>query len=361
MTRFRTISCALLAVVLFATAGFAQLTNTLTVAKADMKSAGPLAFGPEGILFVGDSIGGMLFAVDTQDKTAGHAAPVDIKGLNTKIAAMLGTPADQILLNDLAVNPISKKMYVSVSRGRGPAAVPVLLRVDATGKIEELKLDTLKHAKVTIPALPASDAGQARAQASTDLAFVDGNVLVAGLSNEEFSSNLRTIAFPFTNAPNGASVEIWHGSHGRFETNSPVRTFVPYKIGQEQNILAAYTCTPLVKIPVSSLKPGAKVKGTTIAELGSGNRPLDMIVYNKGGQDFVLMNNNNRGVMKMPTRSFGTDRPITAPVQDMAGVKYETIAALKGVQQLDKVDDTTAVILAQGDGGSLDLKTIALP
>jgi hypothetical protein len=140
-----------------------------------------------------------------------------------------------------------------------------------------------------------------------------------------------------------------------------VRTFVPYKIGQEQNILAAYTCTPLVKIPVSSLKPGAKVKGTTIAELGSGNRPLDMIVYNKGGQDFVLMNNNNRGVMKMPTRSFGTDRPITAPVQDMAGVKYETIAALKGVQQLDKVDDTTAVILAQGDGGSLDLKTIALP
>jgi hypothetical protein len=358
---FRTICCALLAIALFATAGFAQLTNSLTVGKADMKSAGALAFGPEGILFVGDSTGGALYAVDTQDRTAGRAAPVDIKGLNTKIAAMLGTQADQILINDLAVNPISKKMYLSVARGRGPTATPVLLRIDATGKIEELGLGNLKHSKVTLTSLPDPAAPRnARSDAITDLAFVDGKVLLAGLSNEEFSSNLRSIAFPFQAAAGGASVEIWHASHGRFETNSPVRTFVPYRIGQEQNILAAYTCTPLVKIPMSSLQAGAKVKGTTIAELGSGNRPLDMIVYNKGGQDFILMNNNNRGVMKMATNGMGNLPAITAPVGDTAGVKYETIATLKGVQQLDKVDETNAVILSLVDG-SLDLKTIALP
>jgi len=360
MARFRTIFCAMLAIAMFATAGFAQLTNSLTVGKADMKSAGALAFGPEGILFVGDSTGGVLYAVDTQDRTAGRA-PAEIKGLNTKIAALLGTQADQILVNDLAVNPISKKMYLSVARGRGPTATPVLLRIDATGKIEELGLGNLKHSKVSLTALPAPDAARnARAEAITDLAFVDGKVLVAGLSNEEFSSNLRSIAFPFQAAANGASIEIWHASHGRFETNSPVRTFVPYRIGQEQNILAAYTCTPLVKIPVSSLQAGAKVKGTTIAELGSGNRPLDMIVYSKGGQDYILMNNNNRGVMKMATNGLGSLPAITAPVPDTAGVKYETIAALKGVQQLDKVDDTNAVILSLTDG-SLDLATIALP
>jgi len=347
---------------LFSTAGFAQLTNSLTVGNADMKSAGALTFGPEGILFVGDSAGGVIFAVDTQDRTAGRAAPVDIKGLNQKIAAMLGTQPDQILINDLAVNPISKKMYLSVARGRGTATTPVLLRVDAAGKIEELGLTNLKHSKVALSSLPAADAPRnARTDAITDLAFVEGKLLVAGLSNEEFSSNLRSIAFPFQAAPNGAGIEIWHASHGRFETNSPVRTFVPYKIGQEQNILAAYTCTPLVKIPMTSLQPGAKVKGTTIAELGSGNRPLDMIVYSKGGQDFILMNNNNRGVMKMPTSGMGSLPAITAPVPDMAGVKYETIAALKGVQQLDKVDDTNAVILSQAEGGALDLKTIALP
>ena len=53
-------------------------------------------------------------------------------------------------------------------------------------------------------------------------------------------------------------------------------------------ILAAYTCTPLVKIPLSDLKPGAKVKGVTIADLGSGNQPLDMVPYKKDGHNYIL-------------------------------------------------------------------------
>ena len=35
----------------------------------DLKSAGPLAFGPEGILFVGDPQGAAVFALDTGDRT----------------------------------------------------------------------------------------------------------------------------------------------------------------------------------------------------------------------------------------------------------------------------------------------------
>ena len=121
--------------------------------------------------------------------------------------------------------------------------------------------------------LPRHDAKDGRGQSKrvetiTDLGFVDGKVIVAGLSNEEFSSSLRSIPYPFREADKGAGIEIYHGSHGRFETNAPVRTFVPYKVGGKPHILAAYTCTPLVKIPVSELKPGNKVKGTTIAELG---------------------------------------------------------------------------------------------
>ena len=105
--------------------------------------------------------------------------------------------------------------------------------------------------------------------------------------------------FPFAEAHAGTSVEIYHGAHGRFETRSPVRTFAPYKIGNEDHIVSAYTCTPLVKFPVSDLKPGKKIKGITIAELGNRNRPLDMIVYNKGGKDYILLANSSRGVMKI--------------------------------------------------------------
>ena len=41
-------------------------------------------------------------------------------------------------------------------------------------------------------------------------------------------------------------------------------------------------------IPLSELKPGNKVKGKTIAELGNRNRPLDMIVYKgKDGKEYT--------------------------------------------------------------------------
>ena len=80
------------------------------------------------------------------------------------------------------------------------------------------------------------------------------------------------------------------------------------------NLIAGYLCTPLVKFPVNSLKPGAKILGTTIAELGNRNRPLDMVLYKKDGKEFLLMSNNSRGVMKIPTDGFANAEKITARV-----------------------------------------------
>ena len=358
-TMLLAVSCALLILVAMA---FAAPSNGLVAGKADLKSAGPLAFGPDGILFVGDSVQASIFALDTGDNKAASAAQVDIKGLNEKIAALVGAAADQILINDLKVNPASKNIYISASRGRGPEAAPMILRADAAGKIELLPLDHVKHAMVTIPDAPESKTGprNPRMDTITQVAYVNGNVLVAGLSNEEFSSNLRTIPFPFRNAARGASVEIFHGSHKRYETNSPIRTFTPYTIGKEQYILAAYTCTPLVKIPVSEIRPGNKIKGTTIAELGAGNRPIDMVTYRKDGHDFLLMANSSRGVMKLSTENLETYPAITSPVPETAGVPYQTIKDLQGVQHLEKFDDSKALILA-GAGTSMDLRTIPLP
>ncbi|MGH9631481.1 MAG: hypothetical protein ACRD7E_24515 [Bryobacteraceae bacterium] len=324
-----------------------------------------MAFGPDGILFVGDSVGATVLALDTDDrKSAKSGGSFELKGVNTKIAALLGTEPDQILIQDVAVNPLSKKVYISVSRGRGPDAVPVILRADSSGKITELSLDKIKHSTVSLPNAPDPSAKDRRGQSLrletiTDLAFVDGKLIVAGLSNEEFASTLRSIPFPFAEAGTGAGIEIFHGAHGRFETNAPVRTLVGYNINNKPHILAAYTCTPLVTIPISELKPGSKVKGATIAELGNRNRPLDMIVYNKDGKDYVLMANSSRGVMKLPAARLDSYEPITAQT-DKQGVPYETIASLKGVQQLDKFDDAQALMLTD-DGGSLDLGTIALP
>ncbi|MCW5965798.1 MAG: hypothetical protein KIT83_17295, partial [Bryobacterales bacterium] len=325
--------------ILSGSAASAADANGFEPGKVSLQSSGPLAFGPNGILFAGDSVAATVVAIDTGDTSPAAATSLSVKGINDRIASLLGTTADQILIVDAVVNPISRNVYLSVSRGRGPDAQALILQVAAKdGAISELSLGNARHAKVSLVDAPSADAkdrrgGSLRAESITDLGFVDGRVIVAGLSNEEFASSLRAIPFPFKAGAKGTGIEIYHGAHGRFETNAPVRTFVPYTIANEQHILAAYTCTPLVKIPVANLKPGAKVKGTTIAELGNRNRPLDMISYEKDGSHFILMANSSRGVMKLPTAKLESYPGITEQTEK-TGVPYETIATLTGVQHL---------------------------
>ena len=331
----------------------------LTRGTPDLKSAGALAFGPPGILFIGDARGAAVFAVDTGDRTApAETGRPRVEGLDEKAAALLGVERKEILVNDLAVNPLSGNAYLSAARGRGPDAAPVVLRVDRAGKVSEFALKDVPFAKV---ALADVAEGKKRPEAITHLAYSGGRLYVAGLSGEEFSSTLRSVPFPLKDAAPGANVEFFHASHGRLETNSPVRTFVPYDIGGEAHLLAAYTCTPLVKVPVAELKPGAKVRGTTIAELGNMNRPLDIIVYQKGGKEYLLVANSARGVMKIPTEGIEKVDGITKPVKGTAGLKYETVHGLKGVVHLDRFDADHALVLVKSQGGALNLEPIELP
>jgi hypothetical protein len=85
-----------------------------------------------------------------------------------------------------------------------------------------------------------------------------------------------------------------------------------------------------------------------------------MIVYSKNGQDYILMSNNQRGVMKVPTAPFAKAEGINKPIPDVAGVPFETVASMKGVQQLDLLDSSRAMLLVQGNGG-LNLEAAALP
>lgn len=361
------LTAGLLAVTVQAT----HLSDSLKAGKPDLKSIGPLTFGPEGILFAADTKGAAIFAIATEDTAPAHGShALKVEGVNQKVAALLGTSADQILINDLVVNPISRNAYLAVSRGRGPEAMPVLVRVNADGKLQSVSLDNVKFAKAVLPDAPTDGVvGQGNRQSNprmesiTDLGFLEDRVLIAGQSNEEFSSTLRAVPFPFRTVANGTSVEIYHGAHGRFETKSPVRTFVPFKVGNEPSLLAAYQCTPLVRFPISELKPGAKIKGTTIAELGNRNRPLDMIVYHKGGKDYLLMANSSRGVMKITTDNIERTEAILAHVPDGAtkGLAYETIKDWTGVDQLDRLDDQLALVLRRGESGALNLESLPLP
>ena len=346
-------------------ASAADLASKMSKGNAELTSPGPIAFAPEGILLAADPKSATIVAIATGDVSAGgKPAEYAIDKLDEKIAAALGTTAKEMQVIDMATNPLSSNVYVSVARGRGPDATPVLLRIKADGTIEEVATKNVPTATAKLPNA-AQDNPNARrnprTESITDLMYVDGKVFIAGLSNEEFASNLRAVAFPFSEVSPGTSVEIFHGAHGKLETQSPVRTFTSYKLDGQDYLIAAYTCTPLVRIPVADLKPGSKVRGTTVAELGNGNKPLDMVVYKKNGKEFILMANSARGVMKISTENIGTKESISAKVADTAGLPYEKIESLKDVQQLDRLSDSLAVVLIRNAAGESWLKSIALP
>lgn len=334
--------------------------------KPDLKSAGPLAFGPEGVLFVSDPKNAAIFAIGIPPGSGSKAAgEIKVEGIDGKLAALVGIKADEILINDLAVQPGSGTIYLTASRGKGPDAEPVLASVSPAGKVALVPLDNVAYSKVELTNAPSADqkdrrGNSLRAESITDLHFIDGRLFVAGLSNEEFASKLRALEFPFRGADAGTGVEIYHGAHGGFETRAPVRTFVPFNVGGEPHLLAAYQCTPLVTFPVSQLKAGSKLRGTTVAELGNMNRPLDIISYQKDGRSYLLLANSARGVMKITTDNIEKQDGITQRINGTAGLKYDTIANLKGVEHLDKLGDDHALLLVRTEGG-LNLQSVPLP
>jgi hypothetical protein len=328
----------------------------------ELQSAGPLTFGPDGILLIGDTKAAAIVAIQTGDKSGTPAtAKYNIEDLGGKIAAAIKADAPSLTVRDLAVNPASGNVYVSLS----VAGKPGLVRVNADGQIQQVSLKDVPFSRAALSNAPEDQAGprgNPRDSSITDIAWVDGQVIVSGTTNAKSPTNLRALSFPFSEANEGASLEIYHAAHAKTEDNARIRTFVPFVINGKPNLLAGFVCTPLVQFPLDGLTPGEKVKGKTVAELGNRNQPLDMIVYKKDGQSFLLLSNSARGVMKISTADIEKNQGLTTPVSGggAAGQPYETIAALAGVDQLDKLNDDNVVVLIK-DGSLLNLKSVALP
>ncbi len=334
----------------------------LTPGPVELQSAGPMAFGPSGVLFVGDPQAAKVYAINTEDSGKSDGS-YDIADVTARLSKAFG--GKDLTVVDMAVNPETGNAFFSIAGGgRGHLA-----KIASDGTVTPLNLDKIGHATATLPNPPEDKLVQRgrrqsnpRTQSITDLAYTDGKVLVAGLQAGESPSSVREFDFPFRDRSEGMRVEIYHAAHGRSEDYAAIQTFVPFNIGGEANLLAGFTCTPLVKIPVKKMSSSEKVTGTTVAELGNRNRPLDMIVYKSGGKDFLLMANSARGVMKVSTDELERNQGLTERVSGggTAGQSYETIDWLKGVVQLDKVDDQHALVMIQTDDQSA-LKTIDLP
>ena len=325
---------------------------------ADVKSISALTFGPGGILFIGDSKGATVFAVATKDTKKGQPAKVDIKNIDQKIAAALGTTAANITITDMVVNPISKKLYIAVQNSDG---TPVLLTLDGD-KLVAVSLKDLSATSVALNNAPAEDAKDQRGRSMrissvSDIGFDDGKLLVSGLSNHEFSSSFKSIPYPFTTKQDESTLEIYHAAHGKYETTAPIKTFTTAVINGKKYLVASYTCTPLVLFSMDELKPGTHVKGRTVAEMVSGNSPLDMVTLKRNNDEVLVMTNSKHPLAKVDYKNIASfEGTLTEPVKGTAGVGF-TATPMKNVLQMDKLDDTQVVLLQKKENGDVDLWT----
>lgn len=329
------------------------------IAGADIKSISALTFSPDGTLFVGDSKLATVFAVNLKEaKSSKKAAPIAIKNIDKKIAAALGTDVANITITDMAVSPLSQKLFISVQNSDG---TPVLLKLDGE-KLEAVSLKDMASTSVLLNNSPAEDAKDQRGRSLrmstiSDLGYDDGKLLVSGLSNHEFSSSFKSIAYPFTSKQDESTLEIYHAAHGRYETSAPIKTFTTATINNKKFLVASYTCTPLVLFPMDELKPGAHVKGRTVAEMGSGNTPIDMMTLQKGSESFLLMANTKHPVAKVDYKNIAAfEGTLTEPVKGTAGVNFTATPTLN-VLQMDKLNASQVVMMQKQANGDVDLLT----
>jgi hypothetical protein len=341
--------------------------------KPALKSIDVISFGPEGLLLIGDGRGAQVIAVDTGDTAQKGSMRTAIEKIDEKLAGRIGTTPKGIEILHLAVNPASGVAYIAIRKQDDKTSL--ILTVDGAGKIDEFALDNVKYARLALPA-----GAKAPLDKVTDVAWAEDRVLVAGRANEEFASKIYSIAAPLEHDSNAtiSSTETYHVAHGRWETKAPMQTILPYQEDGKRYLVGAFTCTPLVKYPLDEIKPDAKVKGVSMVELGQGNVPQDMFVYEKNGHSYVLVNTVRRFGKQFGNSPYWTARVDLDLLRDSEKTNTKAIRRLdatgkpqtdqikmvdeyQGVVHMDRLDNDNALVLRTDSTGSWTLTPLALP
>ncbi len=324
LTKTPVVSSILLCLMMSATA---QASDTTL----DMKFAGALEFSDKGTLFVGDNYNGAIYSFDmTADTAPEKIMPVTITDIDTKMADVLGVGTSAIEINDMASHPVSGEIFVSVSRVGSYASRPVVVKVTQDKQLELLDLSSYSFQKQELSHYPdqtttfrprgtmgppsARDIAKGDIKLSSlaimDMVFHNDELFVSGVAYDDFLSTLRRIPLPFNGTQSAANVEMYHIAHDQYETRAPIRAMAIHEIDGKDQLIAAYTCSPLVLVPLDAIVDGAKIAANTLGDMGNG-QPIDMISYKLMGQDTLFVTNNSRSPQVIPLAGLNGAKAVT--------------------------------------------------
>jgi hypothetical protein len=301
----------------------------------EVQSAGVLTFAPDGTLFVGDNVLGAVFSYKTAqpklEPLSPDSPPLEIDSVDWRIAKALHV-SGPLHINGMAVHPTSKEIFISFSETRKNSTIPMIAKISRRGNISALDLKNSAHSEFRIDDAPTPDqhfadrAGQwpvpapekyhekaktpMRSMTIVDLAFHNGELYIAGISNEEFASTLRRVPYPFTDRMAETHVKIFHDAHAQYETRAPIRAMTFETVDGKDTLVAAYACSPLVLIPVADLQDGAHVEGHVIGDMGNG-QPLSMFSFKYNGQPAIFVTNAGHDPRIIPVSTLQNARIYT--------------------------------------------------
>ncbi|MYM66492.1 hypothetical protein GTP45_06530 [Pseudoduganella sp. FT55W] len=335
-----------------------------------MQSATKLAFADANTLFVADWKGARIYAlpVTAPAKTAGK--PYNLKDVQGPVAKALGVQPSALRFEDLAVQPGSEVAYVSVTvQGAKGKASPAIVSIDAAGKVQRVDLGKAASSAAITDA-PAADRNFWRdvpqqTLTVTDMRFYQNKLYVAGLSNRNFASTLRVYDYPFSGKAQATTIEMYHPVHNQVETRAPIRSMTVMTIGGEPSLVAAYTCTPLVVIPLKDLKDGAHIAAKTVGEMGWGSAPNGLVSFKQGDSEYALLVNSSRSADLLTAAELnagaaapGLNTPIEVPAKPYSGVKA-LMTPMSAVMRLDNLNEQQLLALRREDAsGQMQLVSV---
>ena len=369
----------------------AMTTKTFSNNSHKIQSLGVLKFSEEGILFAGDNLSGAIHAFDlAAESRSNDPFEINVYEIDVQIAAALGTSQANVQINDIAVHPISGEVYLSVTRGHGVDALPALVKVDAADQIQNIDLSTLEITSQSLNKVPDSEqrialrgvAGSpptqkdiakskrsVRTLSIVAMEYHQGELFVSGISNEEFSSVLRRFPYPFNRTESISKIEMYHIVHDNFKSRAPIRAMVVKQIDGTDQLVAAYTCSPLVLIPLDELQDEAKVSARTIGDMGNG-QPIDMVPFSVNGEEMLFVTNNSRNPLVIPVDGLQDAKVVTNhdferggkadlhPVMPFGPIG-KSIMFTGASLRIDLLNENQFVSLNRdAETGSLDLETI---
>jgi hypothetical protein len=346
-------------------------------ASAKVRSISALCFAPDGKLVAADWRTGALHALKLPAVPAGKETSFNVLDLSDRLAKAYQLDSAALRVTASVLHIDGQVAVLALALGRKADAPAGLALVNARGQVTALDIDAALAATHPLGREPGDATlwaqQPARSLLVTDLKVFGNELIVAGLTNSTFDSTLRRVPYPFTGTASGAgsatAVEMYHAVHNQIETRAPVRAFNIIDVAGQPTLLAAYTCTPLVTVPMAELKDGARVRGKTIAELGFGNSPLDVVPFSIQHQgqksDWVLVANSAKAadLISLPdivkaAQAEGLSQPVKAPFEQHAGVRAIPVPISNVQRIMDQGPQFLNVLRRDAQDGQLQLVSV---